>query len=89
MVIVESMPAVRRSWRRRWVRPPELIDEGVNGYLRDDIEALAAAVDMAASLDRTRIRKVAVDRFTASRMADEHVDLYRRAIAAHRAGLAA
>ena len=89
MVIVESMACGTPIVATPMGSAPELIDEGVNGYLRDDVEALAAAVDMAGSLDRTRIRKVAADRFTASRMADEHVDLYRRAIAAYRAGLAA
>ncbi|HYJ60614.1 MAG TPA: glycosyltransferase family 4 protein [Actinomycetota bacterium] len=89
MVIVESMACGTPVVATPWGSTPELVDEGVTGFLRRDIEGLAAVVGPASRLDRTRVRKVTAERFTATRMADEHVRLYRRAIANHRARLAA
>lgn len=57
---------------------PELIDDGVTGYLVTDAEAAAAAVDRAAALDRGAIRRVAERRFGAARMVDDYLALYRR-----------
>jgi glycosyltransferase involved in cell wall biosynthesis len=84
MVIVESMACGTPVVATTFGSTPELVDEGVTGYLREDIDGLAAAVALAPGLDRTAIRKVAAERFTAARMAEQHVRLYRRTIAAHR-----
>jgi glycosyltransferase involved in cell wall biosynthesis len=61
---------------------PEIVDEGVTGLLVDGVAAAAAAVDVAARLDRAAIRQVAERRFAASRMVDEYLALYERLIAA-------
>jgi glycosyltransferase involved in cell wall biosynthesis len=55
---------------------PEIVDDGVTGYLCDDIEALAAGVARAGDLDRRRCRQEARSRFGADRMVAEHLDLY-------------
>jgi len=55
---------------------PELIDEGVTGYLRTDPSELAAALVEAANLDRAECRAVAVRRFSSERMVADHVRLY-------------
>ena len=57
---------------------PEVIDEGVTGYLVPDAAAAAAAVEPAAKLDRHAIRGVAERRFGAARMVDDYLKLYRR-----------
>ncbi len=57
---------------------PEVIDEGVTGYLVADATAAAAAVEPAAALDRQAIRSVAERRFGAARMVDDYLRLYRR-----------
>ena len=59
---------------------PEVVDDGVTGYLVDGVEAAAAAVDKAAALDRAAIRRVAERRFGADRMVDDYLTLYQRLI---------
>jgi len=59
---------------------PELIDDGVTGYIVDDVEEAARAVAALDRLSRTRCRQVFESRFTASRMARDYVRVYERAI---------
>jgi glycosyltransferase involved in cell wall biosynthesis len=89
MVIVEAMACGTPVVATPRGSAPELIDDGVTGFLRADEEGLAAAVRDAGSLDRAAVRAVAARRFTSERMAAEHEQLYRRAIRDHRARRAA
>jgi glycosyltransferase involved in cell wall biosynthesis len=57
---------------------PEIVDDGVTGYLVSDVAAAVAAVERASKLDRRVIRDVAERRFGAARMVDEYLALYRR-----------
>ncbi|RPJ76880.1 MAG: glycosyltransferase family 4 protein [Acidobacteria bacterium] len=59
---------------------PELVDDGVTGYIVDDVEDAARAVDAARRLSRWRCRHVFESRFTAGRMAHDYVRIYERAI---------
>ena len=56
----------------------ELIDDGVTGFVVQDIAAAVSAVDKANGLLRPLIRGIAVGRFDSNRMVDDYVDLYRR-----------
>jgi glycosyltransferase involved in cell wall biosynthesis len=55
---------------------PEIVDDGVTGYLRTGIPALAAAILDASRLDRASCRAVAARRFSSQRMVDEHIRVY-------------
>jgi glycosyltransferase involved in cell wall biosynthesis len=55
---------------------PELVEDGVTGYVRDDWRSLAAAVVAATSLDREACRRAAKERFSVTRMVDDHVALF-------------
>jgi len=55
---------------------PEVVEDGVTGFLVDSIEAAAAAVGRAASLPRRRIRQRFEQRFLARRMALDYLALY-------------
>jgi glycosyltransferase involved in cell wall biosynthesis len=57
---------------------PEVIDEGVTGFLVADVAAAVAAVEQVVRLDRGAVRAVAERRFGAARMVDEYLALYRR-----------
>jgi glycosyltransferase involved in cell wall biosynthesis len=61
---------------------PEIIDAGKTGFLVDDVASAAAAVDVAAGLDRAAIRRVAERRFGAARMVDDYLAVYERVLAA-------
>ena len=60
---------------------PDVIDEGVTGFIVDNEEEAAAAVHRLRGLDRARIRRVFEERFTARRMAEDYINIYRRLIA--------
>jgi glycosyltransferase involved in cell wall biosynthesis len=55
---------------------PELIDEGVSGFLVDDVDGAVAAVPACATLDRAAIRTQAVERFGVSRMVNAYIEAY-------------
>jgi len=78
LVMIEAMacgtPVI--AWRCGSV--PEVIEPGVTGIIVDSIAQAAAAVDVAARLDRGRIRAAFDTRFTSDVMTARYVDLYRR-----------
>jgi glycosyltransferase involved in cell wall biosynthesis len=55
---------------------PEIVDDGVTGYLRTGCAGLAEALLAAADLDRAACRAAAESRFATERMVREHVQLY-------------
>ncbi len=57
---------------------PEIVEHGVTGLIVKDEAAAVAAVRQAASLSRTAVRHGFERRFTARRMAEDYVALYRR-----------
>ena len=59
---------------------PEIIDDGVTGFIRDDVGDLADMLDKATTLDRGKCRRVVQDRFSVSRMVADHLKLYAELI---------
>lgn len=57
---------------------PEVIEEGVTGFLVHGARALAEAIHKAAALSRRRVRESAVARFSVDRMVERYEELYRR-----------
>jgi glycosyltransferase involved in cell wall biosynthesis len=56
---------------------PEVIDEGVTGFIVEDINGAIGAVDRLGHLSRDNIRKRFEERFTARRMAQDYLSVYR------------
>ena len=54
----------------------ELIEDGLTGYLVDDVAGAVAAVALIGRLDRAAIRARAVARFSVARMVDDYLDAY-------------
>jgi glycosyltransferase involved in cell wall biosynthesis len=74
--VVESMAAGTPVIAYRRGSMPEIIDEGMTGFLVSDVESAAAAVEPATKLDRRKVRSVAERRFSADRMVDDYLALY-------------
>ena len=60
---------------------PEVIEDGVTGFLVRDETEMAAAIGRARELDRRRCRAHAVERFHADRMVREYANVYATAAA--------
>ncbi len=60
---------------------PEVIDEGVTGFLAADVSSAAAAVAAAAGMDRAEVRERAVARFGVERMVAQYLAAYQRLLA--------
>jgi glycosyltransferase involved in cell wall biosynthesis len=58
----------------------EVIDDGVTGIIAADIDDAVAAVGRVHELSRQTCRRVFEKRFTAARMADDYIAIYRRLI---------
>jgi glycosyltransferase involved in cell wall biosynthesis len=56
---------------------PEVIDEGVTGFVVEDEAGAMGAVDRLVHLSRTAIRRRFEERFTARRMALDYLSVYR------------
>jgi glycosyltransferase involved in cell wall biosynthesis len=68
---------------------PEIVRDGVSGFLVGSLEEAVVGVRAAASLDRTLVRSSVERRFDSNRMVDDYLELYHRVVAldhARRAG---
>ncbi len=54
----------------------EIIDDGVTGFIVDDIDEAVAAIPLARALDRSLIRRRFEERFSVGRMARDYLSLY-------------
>src|SRR6478672_1414917 len=59
---------------------PELLRQGVTGFLVKDVEAAVAAVAEVATLDRRVCRDEALTRFSAERMVRDHLRVLERVV---------
>lgn len=57
---------------------PELIEDGVTGFLVDSVEGAVAAIERVDEIDRAACRRAVETQFSVDRMADEYLALYRR-----------
>ncbi len=60
---------------------PEIVRDGVNGFLVGSLEEAVVGVRAAASMDRTLVRASVERRFDAGRMVDDYLELYHRVAA--------
>jgi glycosyltransferase involved in cell wall biosynthesis len=59
---------------------PEVVDEGVTGFLVHDAPGMAVALHRAARLDRQRCRRRAQRRFAAARMTRRYEEIYAKRV---------
>jgi glycosyltransferase involved in cell wall biosynthesis len=57
---------------------PEVIEDGLTGFIVEDINGAIGAVDRLSHLSRKKIRQRFEERFTARRMAQDYLSVYRR-----------
>jgi glycosyltransferase involved in cell wall biosynthesis len=78
LVMIEAMacgaPVI--AWPHGSV--PEVLEDGDAGFVVEDVEEAARAVERLASFDRRRCREVFERRYTAARMAGDYVNIYEQ-----------
>lgn len=77
LVMIEAMACGTPVIAFRNGSVPEVINEGVTGFIVRDVEEAAAAVRGLDRLDRTKVRAAFEERFTAERMAEDYLTIYR------------
>lgn len=78
LVMIEAMSAGTPviAWRNGSV--PEIIEDGVSGFIVDSIADAVSACERSASLDRFRVRAHFERNFTAARMARDYLEAFHR-----------
>jgi glycosyltransferase involved in cell wall biosynthesis len=78
--VVESMACGTPVIAYRKGSMPEVVDEGVTGRLVGDVDEAVAAVRALASLDRAACAARARERFSAGRMVEDYLAIYRKIV---------
>ena len=76
LVMIEAMACGTPVIAYRCGSVPEVIEEGITGYIVDGIEGAVAAVDRVGMLDRAVIRQRFEERFSVERMAKDYLAVY-------------
>lgn len=81
MVMIEAMafgvPVI--AWNNGSV--PEIVDDGVTGFVVETLDEAVEAVERAKRLDRAKVRAVFEARFSADRMVGDYEAIYERVAA--------
>lgn len=80
LVMVESMACGTPVIARPLGAAPEVVVDGVTGFLRLSVEELAEAARRTCTLDPRHCRRVAETRFSATSMVDGYEQVYRSVI---------
>jgi glycosyltransferase involved in cell wall biosynthesis len=87
LVMIEALscgtPVI--AWRRGSV--PEVIEDGVTGFIVESVEEAVEAVGRAANLDRAQVHEQFLARFTATRMAHDYLAIYQKLAASPRSAV--
>ncbi|WP_427134154.1 glycosyltransferase family 4 protein [Pseudarthrobacter sp. S9] len=97
LVMIEALATGTPVVSTRRGAAPEIVTDGLTGFLRTGEHELASALQNAASLDRGGCRRSVEERFSSLRMVQRHLQLYseltgipltnRPAVTAHRRGM--
>jgi glycosyltransferase involved in cell wall biosynthesis len=80
LVMIESLACATPVVAWNCGSVPEIIEDGVTGFIVESDEQALRAIEHARHLDRVRIRKVFERRFTARAMAEAYVKVYEQIV---------
>lgn len=86
MVMIEAMATGTPVIATSVGSAPEIVADGLAGFLASTVEDLADRLRRASSLDRWAVRRWAAEHFSASTMVDAHVRFYRSVLASRALG---
>jgi glycosyltransferase involved in cell wall biosynthesis len=77
LVMVEALAAGTPVIGFRRASVPEIIDDGVTGFVVDDVPGMTEAIGRLGEIDRATCRRTAETRFSVGRMVDDVEAMYR------------
>jgi glycosyltransferase involved in cell wall biosynthesis len=77
LVMIEAMACGTPVLAFRRGSVPEIVDQGVTGYIVDTMEEAVLALPKVLAMDRRGVHQRFVQRFSAARMAKDYVSVYR------------
>lgn len=80
LVMIEAMACGTPVIAMRRGSVPEVLGQGISGFMVRDADEAVAAVHEAAGLDRAACRSYFESLFTAERMAGDYLDIYRKVV---------
>jgi hypothetical protein len=80
LVMIEAMACGTPVIANRRGSVPEVMADGVTGFVVENVEEAIQAVGRVPTLDRRRCRQVFEERFSAERMTADYLTLYRRLV---------
>jgi glycosyltransferase involved in cell wall biosynthesis len=80
LVMIEAMACGAPVVACRRGSVPEVMEDGVTGFIVEGVDDAVAAVERVAALDRRKCRTVFESRFSAGRMARDYLAVYRRLV---------
>ncbi len=89
LVMIEAMACGCPVIAMRRGSVPEVMDDGISGFVVENVDEAVAAFARIDTLDRGRVRAQFEKRFTARRMAEDYLSLYQRLIEARQPRLRA
>jgi glycosyltransferase involved in cell wall biosynthesis len=82
--MIEAMACGTPVIARHRGSDPEVVDEGITGFVVEDVAGAIAAVDRVARLDRRAVRARVAERFSRDRMVADYIDVYERVLSGTR-----
>ncbi len=84
LAMIEAMACGTPVIARRRGSIPEIIDNGVTGFIFDDVPQAVKAVEAAGALSRLKVRNVFKKRFSAREMALNYLSVYEDILKKHK-----
>jgi glycosyltransferase involved in cell wall biosynthesis len=82
--MIEAMACGTPVIARRRGSVPEVVDEGITGFVVDDVAGAIEAVGRVGGLDRRAVRARVAERFSRDRMVDDYLRVYERVLSGAR-----
>jgi glycosyltransferase involved in cell wall biosynthesis len=87
LVMAEALACGTPVLATRWGAAPEVVEHGVTGFLADTPEGLQEYLERIDEIDPRACRRAAEERFSPRAMAESYMEIYTRALEAHRSRL--
>lgn len=80
IVMIEAMACGTPVIARRCGSVPEVIDDGITGFIFEDVDQAIEAIKRIDLIDRKIVRTVFEERFTSKRMTEDYLRLYNKLV---------